>query len=41
MRGPVSAYTALDRASPEQRKAFGFLGLATDVLAAESRAANA
>ena len=40
-RGPVPTYAALDRASPEQRLAFGFLGLTTDVLAAEAQAANA
>lgn len=41
LRGPVSYHAALDRLSPAQRKAFGFLGLTTDVLAAEARAANA
>ena len=41
LRGPVPTYAALDRASPEQRLAFGFLGLTTDVLAAEVQAASA
>ena len=41
MRGPVRPHTALDRASPEQRLAFGFLGLATDILATEARGTSA
>ena len=35
LRGPVPTYAALDRASPEQCLAFGFLGLTTDVLAGD------
>ena len=40
MRGPVSRYAALDRLSPAQRMAFGFLGLTADVIEAERRAVN-